>query len=327
MGVLGTGISALAAAHYVKKAGFDVTVLDVDSGSARPGKTFSYNGCRFDQFSQPIAESDTESLAFLRDLGIGAELQWHGTNFGRNFFWPKWRKHKVATCAGLSQSIEQALRTDLAVDHAARAIDLLEFDHCIELRTDRRRRAFDAIITTLSLDEVDDVARGLLAQEIPGNRYRPLTLANVVFITPTPLFKKYTTFVAANRQPFCWVSSTTDVESQLTAIHVCGYSEMPPLELKLLATRFLCQNYSEFQPSLVREVQVFQSPEGVPLNRPIPARVGETRLFLASRELGCVAPMSINTDLILAKGAVAELLECAPIFACGARQVAHAAGR
>ena len=219
------------------------------------------------------------------------------------------------------------------VEKVSKAIDLLEFDHCIELRSDRSRRQFDAMITTLPLDELEELARGLIAQEIPCSHARARTFTNVVFICSIPLFSKYSTFVENSRFWVREVSSTTDVGSRVTAINVCGYSDEPESELRILALKLLCEKFSEFQPSSVQDVRVFKSSERVTIvphgedKQLLPSRVGESRLFLASRELGHGMPVSMNTELMLAKNAVGAFLEWAPIFACGARQAAHAAGQ
>ena len=173
----------------------------------------------------------------------------------------------------------------------------------------------------------------LIAQDLPRSQARHRTLVSVVFISTVPLLKKYATFVENSSLPFTCVSSVTDPESGLTAINVSGCSEAPEMELKILATRFLSEKFGEFQPSCVEAVRVFQSSERIPvypLNEkvePIPARVGEGRLFLASRELGYGRPVSMNTDLLLARKAVEAFLECAPTFVCGVRPAALAAAR
>lgn len=332
VGVLGTGLSALVAAHFVKKSGHTAVVLDTGRGYVRLGRTFSYGGARFDQFQRTIAERDTEVHSLISELGIEALLQWHSET-GRRFLWPFGGKPKIATCPGLSAAIEAELENRVEVEPVCKAVDLAEFDHRIEVRTECGRREFDALITTLPVDEVEDMARGLIAQDMPHSQSLHQTLVNVVFICATPLFKKHSTFVGKRFLPFHEVFSTTDVVSKLTAINVCGYSDASEAELKILALRFLCENFSEFQPSNVLALRVFQASERIPVealsddDEPIPARVGEGRLFLASRELGYGLPMSMNTDLVLAREAVESFLECAPIFACGGRQVARAAGR
>jgi hypothetical protein len=222
--------------------------------------------------------------------------------------------------------MELALRRRLDVEPVSKALDLLEFDYSIEARTDFGRRRFDAMITTLSVDEVADMARGLIAQDMPQSQTRHRTLVNIVFICLTPLLKKYTTFVEIDAFPFRAVSSTTNVSAELTAINICGYSELADVELKLLALRFLSERFAEFQPSNVEAVRIFRSSERTTTYM-IPVRVGDGRLFLASRELGYGLPVSMNTDLIVARRAVDAFLECAPIFACGERQAARAAGR
>ena len=334
VGVLGTGLPALAAAHSILKAGHNPTLLDTDQGFARPGKTFSCRGGTFDQFLQPVTDRDSEVHALIGELGLEAKLQWHA-EAGRRLFWPIRRRSRVATCVGLAKTIESELlcRSGLGRDPVSKAMDLLEFDHCIELRSDRGRRQFDAMITTLPIDEVEDMARGLIAQEIPRSQSSHRTLVNVVFISSTPLFRKYSTFVENSIFPFSLVTATTDVDSRLTVISVSGYSDAPGLELRILASSFLCENFSEFQPSTVCDVRVFQFEERVPVEllseemNPIPARVGESRLFLASPEIGRGLPVSMNTDLLLAKRAVHAFLEFALTSACGARPTAHAAGR
>jgi hypothetical protein len=332
VGVLGTGLSALSAAYYLKKSGHCATVLDIERGTARPGRSFSYCGGRLDQFLQTVTRRDLELHALIAEIGVDANLQWHAEP-GRGLFRLIGRTPGVATCMGLAAMMERELRSRLTVEPIGEAIDLLEFDHCIEIRTDRGRRQFDAMIATVPIDTVEDIARGLIAQELPCNQAHRRTLANVVFVSASPLLRKFSTFVESTYFPFTTVASTTDVDSKLSVIHIAGYSDVPGLELRLLATRFLCENFPEFQPSNVSEVRVFQSTERIPIcqsNRDserIPAQVGESRLFLASRDLSDGMPVSMNTDLLLAREAVNEFLDLAPIFACGARQAEHAGAR
>ncbi len=332
VGVLGTGLPALFAAQLIEKAGHSATVLDSDCGYVRLGRTFPYGGGRFDQFVQTVSVDDAEVYTLVKALGVEPVLQPHKTpRAGLSWLWSK--NPKTATAVGLSQALELALRDRLQVEQVVQVVDLMEFDYSIELRTREGRRQFDAIVTTVPLEELDEMARGLIAQDLPRSQARHRTLVSVVFISTVPLLKKYATFVENSSLPFTCVSSVTNPESGLTAINVSGCSEAPEMELKILATRFLSEKFGEFQPSCVEAVRVFQSSERIPvypLNEkvePIPARVGEGRLFLASRELGYGRPVSMNTDLFLARKAVEAFLECAPTFVCGARPAALAAAR
>jgi NAD(P)-binding Rossmann-like domain len=325
VGVLGTGLPALAAAYFTQKSGHSVTVLDAEQGYVGVGKSFSYGGGRFDQFLQVVTDRDHEVLALRKELGFEDQLQWLSVQ-GRGILGWIQRKPKVATCGGLARAMELELRNRLDVEPVSRAMDLLEHDYSIEVRTDRGKRQFDAVITTLAIDEVDDMARGLISHEMPRSQGSRRTLVNVVFLCSSPLLEKLSTFVVKPSQPFQTVSSTTDVDSGLTAINVCGFSESADVELRVLALRLLCDVFHEFQPSNVDAVRVFRSSERTAVCS-IAARIGEGRLFLASRELGFGLPVSMNTDLLLARQAVKSFLECAPIFACGERQAAHAAGR
>lgn len=332
VGVLGTGLPALAAAHFLQNAGHTATVLDTGQGFVRLGRTFPYGGGRFDQFLQVVRANDHELLALSKALGIQSQLQWHASP-RKQMFWPLRREPKVATSVGFSQALELVLRNRLNVNQVGKALDLLEFDHCIEIRTDSGRRQFDAMITTLTLDEVEDMAKGLIAQDLPRSQARHRTLVNVVFLTETPLLKKHATFVENAQLPFTEVSSMTNVESRLSCINVSGYSDASDTELRLLALQLLSEKFAEFQPSNVEAIQVFRSEELIPVYTigdaylPIAERVGDGRLFLASRELGGSMPVSMNTDIVLARNAVNSFLECAPTFACGARQAEHAAAR
>jgi len=332
VGVLGTGLPALAAAHFLQQSGHEATVLDTDLDYVRLGRTFSYGGSRFDQFLQVVRPDDKPLLNLTRELRVEPDLKWH-PHPGRRVFWPFGGVKKVGISAGYSESLELALRDRLDVYQVGKAVDLLEYDHCIEIRTDSNRRQFDAMITTLSLDEVDDLARGLIAQELPRSQARHRTLVNVVFISTTPLFKKYSTFVENAQLPFTEVTSTTDVDTGLTCINVCGYSEASEVELRILALKLLAEHFAEFQPSHVEQVRVFQSGERMPVYsmkdtvQPISARVGDGRLFLAARELGGTMPVSMNTDIVLARNAVNAFVECAPTFACGARRAELAYAR
>ena len=330
--VLGTGLPALSAAHLIQKQGHDVTVLDTDCGYVRLGRTFPYGGGRFDQFIQTVKDDDRELLGLCQELRVEPTLQWHSQPRNGLFrFWD--RTPKSATSAGLSQALELELRDRVSVEQVSAVFDLMEYDYSIEIRTEDGRRQFDAIISTLPLDELEEITRGLLAQDLPSSQARLRTLVSVVFISSVPLLKKYATFVENNCLPFTSVSSHTDPDSHLTAITVCGCSEAPEMELKILALRFLSENFAEFQPSNVDALRVFISSERIPvypLNASaarISTRVGVGRLFLAARELGYGLPLSMNTDLLLAKQAVDAFLECVPTFVCGARPAALAAAR
>ena len=331
VGVVGNGLSALAAAHFVQKAGHRATLLETDHGDVRLGRTFKFGPSRFDQFFQFISEQDSELLALLNELEIEENLQWFPSP-RRKKFWPI-RQPKVAMSVGLPETMKVALRSRLQVHKVSAAMDMTESDCSIDVRTDCGTRRFDAIVATLPLDQLEDLASGETAQEMPRIHARLQTSVSVVFISSAPLWKKHSTFVVSDHMPFHSVSATTDVVSKLCAINVCGYSDSSDVELKILALRLLSENFAEFQPSNVEAVRVFRYSNHIPVFEPedhhkrIIARVGESRLFLASRELGSGLPVCLNTDVLLAREAVDAFVECAPTFVSGGRQAAHAAGR
>ena len=331
VGVLGNGLSALAAAHFVQKAGHEATVLETDHSDVRLGRTFKHGPSRFDQFFQLVSEQDSALRGLLKELGIEDNLQWVPAPRRRKF-WPI-RQHQVALGVGLAETMKLALRSRLQVHKVSSEMDLMESEYSIDIRTDEGTRRFDALITSLPIDQVEDLGRELVAQQVPDSQGRQQTLVNVVFISSSPIWRKYSTFVVSNQMPFHSVSATTYVDLMLSVINVSGYNDSSDSELKLLALRSLSENYAEFQPSNVQAARVFRYAKHIPVfepednHRQISARVGGSRLFLASRELGCSLPVCMNTDVLLAREAVDAFVECAPTFACGARQAAHAAGR
>ena len=311
VGVLGNGLSALTAAYLIKKAGHEATVLETDFGHVRVGKPFQYGSSRSEQFFQFVTEQDAEVHALVKELGIEIELQWLPRPRRRRF-WPIRKPAKVAVGLGLAESIRFALRHRVRVE---------ELQPEMDLRTDFGTPRFDAIISTLPIDQLEDLAGELVERELPGIQAGYRTFVNLVLISSNTLWKKYSTFVENHCNSFSSVSVTTDVDSGLSVISVCGYSDASDVDLRKHALRFLSENFAEFQPSSVEAMRVFRPDYD---GDEISARVGKSRLFLASPELGAAMPVCMNTDILLAKQAVAELLKCAPTFASGVRQAALA---
>ena len=80
--VIGAGVAGLAAAYDLARHGHEVAVYEA---SDRPGgqvRTFEVGGGRVEIFYHHLFRSDTDIVALIDELGLGADLQWIDSNVG-----------------------------------------------------------------------------------------------------------------------------------------------------------------------------------------------------------------------------------------------------
>ena len=79
--VIGGGISGLAAALRLVKAGKSVTVIEGSSQLGGLGTFFSHEGHTFEKFYHCMLPNDGPLLALLEELGLTPEIYWKPTTF------------------------------------------------------------------------------------------------------------------------------------------------------------------------------------------------------------------------------------------------------
>ena len=74
--VLGGGITGLACAHYLQKAGYQPIVLEATGRFGALGQRQLHAGIEFDCFHTPLSQGDTALLGLMGDLGLHSRALW-----------------------------------------------------------------------------------------------------------------------------------------------------------------------------------------------------------------------------------------------------------
>jgi protoporphyrinogen oxidase len=82
VGVLGGGITGLAAAFYLLRRGADVTVLERGAEPGGLASAFDFGPFSWDRFYHCILTSDRPLLQLISDIGLESELRWTSTKTG-----------------------------------------------------------------------------------------------------------------------------------------------------------------------------------------------------------------------------------------------------
>jgi protoporphyrinogen oxidase len=82
VGIIGGGISGLALAHFLQRAGARVTVLEASSQLGGLGTWFSYDGRQLERFYHCILPTDRDLLGLLSEIGLANDVYWKNTSFG-----------------------------------------------------------------------------------------------------------------------------------------------------------------------------------------------------------------------------------------------------
>lgn len=82
IGIIGAGISGLAAAHYLSRAGHEVSVFEKAPEVGGLISTFDFDGLRLERFYHFLCANDTGYFQLCRDLGLESRLRWKHTRTG-----------------------------------------------------------------------------------------------------------------------------------------------------------------------------------------------------------------------------------------------------
>lgn len=80
--VIGGGISGLASALFLARAGFQVTVYEASDQFGGLGTFFRHEGRTFERFYHCILPTDSELMSLIRLLGIEHQVYFRNTSFG-----------------------------------------------------------------------------------------------------------------------------------------------------------------------------------------------------------------------------------------------------
>lgn len=75
--IIGGGLSGLAAAYDLVKAGCHVTVLEATPDFGGLASSFKLEGHAIERFYHFICRSDAQLMKLVDELGLGSKLQWH----------------------------------------------------------------------------------------------------------------------------------------------------------------------------------------------------------------------------------------------------------
>jgi protoporphyrinogen oxidase len=80
--VIGGGISGLASAFRISGLGHRVTLIESEDYLGGLGTTFPYAGGDLERFYHCVLPEDQALVRLIQEVGLGAELQWRGTDMG-----------------------------------------------------------------------------------------------------------------------------------------------------------------------------------------------------------------------------------------------------
>ncbi|MEW6517404.1 MAG: NAD(P)/FAD-dependent oxidoreductase [candidate division FCPU426 bacterium] len=94
IGIVGAGLTGLAAGRALARAGHQVVVAEQAPEPGGLAGTFAYGGTRLEMFYHHIFTTDLETIRFIRDLGLSDRLLWRETPMG---IYSQGRLQKFAT--------------------------------------------------------------------------------------------------------------------------------------------------------------------------------------------------------------------------------------
>jgi protoporphyrinogen oxidase len=228
--------------------------------------------------------------------------------------------------------LEQAVRTAGGAIHLNTPVRGVEtIDRGMRVWLEGGQQDFDAVLSTLPLPQLRGLASNGLETQIPLPQLSYQGVVNVLLVTRQRLDRFYWTAVVDSGFAFQGIVETTHVIDPQwiggrNLLYVMNYcSADTPLynrdeaELKRDAVAGLARLYpSRFDPQQVESAHVFRAPFVEPVwplgylrQRPA-ARVGDTRLFLATTAQAYPMVTSWNTSVKLAEDAIQALQQ-----ACG----------
>src|SRR5919108_4427755 len=124
IGIVGGGITGLASAFYLLRAGARVTVLESGPQLGGLATHFNFGDFSWDKFYHCILTSDSALLRLIEDLGLTPELRWTETKTG---FFVNGKLHSMSSALDFLRfpplNLWQKLRLGLGILYAARIRD------------------------------------------------------------------------------------------------------------------------------------------------------------------------------------------------------------
>lgn len=186
---------------------------------------------------------------------------------------------------------------------------------------DGRDEAFDAVVSTLPMPRLRDVAKGTLARELPLGDLHYQGCVNAVVVSRKRLERFYWTIVVDPAFPFQGIVETTHVipsewiggRHLIYCLNYCAPGSEPYERsdevVKRQALDGLAALYPEFRASDVEDVHVFRAPHVEPVwtvgylgRRPAP-RLGASRIYLSTTAQAYPRVTAWNTSISLARDA------------------------
>lgn len=94
IGIVGGGISGLAAAYRLKRAGHDVQVFEASDDLGGLAATYETRGDRLEKFYHHLSKSEQTIVDLAKDLGIGYRIEWR---IGENAYYVDGDVHAMDT--------------------------------------------------------------------------------------------------------------------------------------------------------------------------------------------------------------------------------------
>lgn len=122
--VIGGGLMGMALAHRLMSAGHVVTVLERDRQLGGLATHHDYGGFQWDRFYHVILPTDRHLIGYIREIGLGDELEWRRTLTG---FYVDGRMHSISTALEFLRfpllSLPAKLRLAWTLYHGSRIDD------------------------------------------------------------------------------------------------------------------------------------------------------------------------------------------------------------
>lgn len=129
IGILGGGITGLASAFYLLRAGHQVTILEARPQLGGLATHFDFGSFHWDKFYHCILTSDAPLLELIDELGLTSELRWTETKVG---FFTLGRLHSMTTSLDFLRfpalSLWEKFRLGVGILYAARIQDGLALE-------------------------------------------------------------------------------------------------------------------------------------------------------------------------------------------------------
>lgn len=124
VGILGGGITGLAAAFYLLRAGIQVTVVEARPQLGGLATYFDFGPFHWDKYYHCVLTSDRPLQTLIEDLGLSQELRWRETKVG---FYAKSGLYSVSTSLEFLRfpllSLWEKIRFGLGIIYASRIPD------------------------------------------------------------------------------------------------------------------------------------------------------------------------------------------------------------